>query len=171
MSLIKDLRYISRAGHRAEVGHPLDDPYLGRPKSELGALIMREGPIGVSWINDGHLIEKRFDNRIQAALDEQSNCVVVIGHWGAPISHFDVPNNGVVFGADGAVIREIAAPLCVAAQERVGHENPDALSVVKRVEDGIEIWIAHDEGRWHERRIFDPSSGKWGAVTGQYRAV
>jgi hypothetical protein len=132
---------------------------------------MKEGPVGLRWMHDGLYIEKKFDNRIQAALDERSNCVVVIGHWGAPINRFDVPNNGLVLSADGKVVREITAPSCVSGQESIRHESPEALSVVKRVDDGIEIWIAHDEGRWHERRIFDPSSGQWGAVTGQYRAV
>lgn len=171
MMPIQNLEYISRSGFRASVGHATDDPYLGKPKSDLGLLVMRDGPVGVTWTFDGRRVEKIFQARIQAALDKRSNTVVVIGHWGAPIEECHPPSNGLVLKADGSLIREVALPSYVSDAISGEHGFAESLTVVKSVSDGIEIWIAHDDGRWHERRIFDPVSGKWGSTVGQYRAI
>lgn len=171
MSTVHHLQYISRNGYRADVGDRVDDPYFGCPKSDLALQVMRDGPVGVAWNHGSERIEKIFNSRVQAALDARSNCVVAIGHWGAPIGRFGVPNNGIVFGADGSIVREIVAPPWISRSDSQIHDSAEALTVVKNAGSGVEIWISHDDGRWHERRLFDPSSGKWGAIVGQYRAV
>lgn len=171
MTLIKNLEYISRSGHRAGVGHPTDDPYLGSPKSDRGLRVMREGPIGLAWTVGTRQVERHFDVRIQAALDTSSNSIVVIGHWGASlIGSRNGSKGGLVLTGDGSPIREIELPSYVSSAESDGREMPEALTVVKRVVEGIEIWISHDEGRWHERRIYFPASGTWGATIGQYKS-
>lgn len=167
------LQYVSRSGLHAEVGHPFDDPYLGNPKSILGQTISQQGPIGLIWEAGGKVVEKHFTSRIQSVEDSKSGLIVVIGHWNSPLDGCDLPNNGVVLSGNGTQVRVIEAP-----NEIIGNRSPngqplrpEGLSVIKRLNDEIEIWLSYWQGDWHEKRIYDPSNGVWGRVTGQYRAV
>ena len=173
MTIITMLQYISRSGLRAEVGHQFDDPYLGNPKSNVGQKMSQDGPVGLVWMANGKEIQKRFESRIQAVMDLRSDRIVVIGHWNSPLDGSTPPNNGIVFDADGAVTRVIAIPKEILGKRSPNGQilRPEGLSVVKRVEGEIEIWLSYWQGDWHEQRIYEPESGSWGRVTGQYRAV
>jgi hypothetical protein len=170
MNKIEDLHYVSRGGLRAVVEHPLDDPYIGKPKSALGLSVMKEGPVGVAWTYGRKSIEIDFQNRIQVVLDRDSEGVVVIGHWGSSILEHPRPNNGVVFNADGSLRRSIVVPSRVVNSQEPYWQTPEALTVVEKTGEGIEIWLAYCEGDWHEQRLYDPQTGEWGKVTGQYRS-
>ena len=171
MSKIQSLQYIGRNGTRCAVGGRNDDPYLGNPKSDRALQLMQEGPIGIGWLFGGGVVERRFDNRVQAALDPSETLVAVIGHWGAAIDGQSGPNNGVVLNADGSVRHRIAAPAAIKDAQCAAAPLVEGLSVIKRIAEGLEIWISFDEGEWHEKRLYDPLTGNWGRVTGQYRAV
>ncbi len=173
MTTSRKLQYVSRSGLRAEVGHPFDDPYQGNPKSRLSQAMIQEGPVGITWIANDKVVEKQFKSRIQAVEDPRSGQIVVIGHWNSPLDECAPPNNGIVFSRDGAAIRIIAVPNEILGKRSPSgqHLRPEGLSVIKRVNDEIEIWLSYWQGDWHEQRIYDPETGLWGRVTGQYRAV
>lgn len=179
MSRFEDLVYVSRAGLRAGVRHQIDDPYLGRPKSSLGLRMMQEGPRGVSWTFGGDTIEKMYANCIEVELDEVHDLLVVIGHGGASIGEFDLPNNGVVFNPDGSVHRRIMVPpritrtdvYKVLAPGSTRVLVPEALTSVRWTRGRIEISLAYLDGDWDETRVYNPRTGEWGETTGQYRLV
>ncbi len=173
MTTISKFQYVSRSGLRAEVGHPLDDPYQGNPKSGAGIAVMQDGPVGLSWTCDGKVIEKRFNSRIQAVEDRASHCIVVIGHWNTPLDGCAQPGNGIVFNPDGTSLRAVMLPPAILGKRALDGQalKPEGLSVVKTVDGEVELWLPYWQGSWHEQRIYHPESGVWGRVTGQYRAV
>jgi len=179
MSQFENLQYLSRSGLRARVRDPFDDPYLGRPKSDLGLRLMQDGPRGIEWTYQGRLIEKMYVNCIEVELDLTCEFLVVIGHWGSTLGEYDLPNNGVVFRADGSVHRRIMVPPRITRKdvEKVLARGstqilvPEALTMVSRSDHGIEISLAYLDGDWHETRRYDPMTGEWGETTDQYRAV
>jgi len=179
VSSFVDLQYVSRGSLRALVHHATDDPYGGKPQSEIGLRILQQGPVAVTWKFGRNSIEKKFDSRIQAALDVVSDLLVVIGHGGSALGDFCLPNNGVVFNPDGSVRRRIIVPDRITRADvsnilAPGSKRilvPEGLTLVRRVEQGIEIFLAYLDGDWNEQRIYDPKTGEWGETTGQYRLV
>ena len=140
---------------------------------------MQDEPVCIAWKYDGRQIRKNFDSGIQAVLDQKTNLLIVIGHGGAPIGEYGLPNNGVVLNPDGSVHRRIMVPpritrtdvYKVLAPDSTRVLIPEALTLVRQVDAGIEIWLAYLDGDWNEQRLYDPKSGEWGATTGQYRLV
>ena len=179
MSRFDQLQYISRHGHRALVHHPVDDPYLGKPKSHIGIQLMQDGPVGVSWRYGGATIEKIFDSRIEVEVDLLSDLLIVIGHWGSSIGEFTTPDNGVVFNPDGSIHRRILVPPRITRTDLQNVLSPDStrvlvpegLTLVHCKPEGIELWLSYLDGDWHEIRMYDPKTGEWGETKGQYRAV
>ncbi len=179
MSRFEDLVYVSRSGLRAGVGHATDDPYSGKPKSDLGLRVVQEGPEGVSWTHDGQAVDKNFKKRIQAAFDATNDLLVVIVLGGSSIGDFDLPNNGVVFNPDGSVHRRIMVPPRITRTDvytvlAPGSKRilvPEGLTLVRRAKQGIEIFLSYLDGDWNEMRLYNPKTGEWGETTGQYRLV
>lgn len=179
MRAFAHIAYVSRNGLRAGVGHPQDDPYMGRPLSETGLAVMQGDPVGVEWQFNGAIVTKRFDHGIQALLDPSSDLLIVIGHGGSSIGDFDLPNNGVVFNPDGSVHRRIMVPPRITRTDvykvlAPGSKRilvPEGLTLVRRVKQGIEIFLAYLDGDWNEMRLYNPKTGEWGETTGQYRLV
>ncbi len=179
MSAFDHIEYVSRNGLRASLGHPQDDPYMGKPLSEIGLAVMQDVPVGIDWQCDGLNIRKRFSRGIQAMLDLSADLLIVIGHGGTPIGEFDLPNNGVVFNPDGSVHRRIMVPPLITRTDvytvlAPGSKRilvPEGLTLVRRAKQGIEIFLSYLDGDWNEMRLYNPKTGEWGETTGQYRLV
>lgn len=179
MSRFVDLQYVSRGSLRVLVHHATDDPYGGKPQSEIGLKILQQGPVAVTWKFGRNSIEKKFASRIQVALDVVSDLLVVIGHGGSALGEYCLPNNGVVFNPDGSVHRRIMVPPRITRTDvytvlAPGSKRilvPEGLTLVRRVKQGIEIFLSYLDGDWNEMRLYNPKTGEWGETTGQYRLV